>query len=175
MDRFDLDGTTRVSIAPYNDNTDIDALLTGVRARGEHAAMSDQLYQDAHRGARQGQDRRRQARQRRPRSARRDNPLCGDRVTIDVRLDGRGQIAEIAHQVRGCLLCQASASALASIAVGRDAAGIADLAPRRRTRRRPRSRRGAASRSRPSRRSTAHKSRQECVLLPFEALKDALS
>jgi cysteine desulfurase/selenocysteine lyase len=34
MDRFDLDGTTRVSIAPYNDNTDIDALLTGV----QHAA-----------------------------------------------------------------------------------------------------------------------------------------
>lgn len=31
MDRFDLDGTTRVSIAPYNDNSDIDALLTGVR------------------------------------------------------------------------------------------------------------------------------------------------
>ncbi|MCW5733119.1 MAG: SufS family cysteine desulfurase [Enhydrobacter sp.] len=36
MDRFDLDGTTRVSIAPYNDNTDIDALLAGVR----HAAAT---------------------------------------------------------------------------------------------------------------------------------------
>ena len=36
MDRFDLDGTTRVSIAPYNDNSDIDALLTGVR----HAART---------------------------------------------------------------------------------------------------------------------------------------
>ena len=30
MDRFDLDGTTRVSMAPYNDNGDIDALLEGV-------------------------------------------------------------------------------------------------------------------------------------------------
>jgi cysteine desulfurase/selenocysteine lyase len=29
MDRFDLDGTTRVSMAPYNDNSDIDALLAG--------------------------------------------------------------------------------------------------------------------------------------------------
>ena len=36
MDRFDLDGTTRVSMAPYNDNTDIDALLTGV----QHAART---------------------------------------------------------------------------------------------------------------------------------------
>jgi cysteine desulfurase / selenocysteine lyase len=36
MDRFDLDGTTRVSMAPYNDNSDIDALLTGVR----HAAKT---------------------------------------------------------------------------------------------------------------------------------------
>jgi len=36
MDRFDLDGTTRVSIAPYNDNADIDALLAGVR----HAAKT---------------------------------------------------------------------------------------------------------------------------------------
>lgn len=36
MDRFDLDGTTRVSMAPYNDNTDIDALLTGVK----HAART---------------------------------------------------------------------------------------------------------------------------------------
>ncbi len=31
MDRFDLDGTTRASMAPYNDESDIDALLTGVR------------------------------------------------------------------------------------------------------------------------------------------------
>ena len=36
MDHFDLDGTTRVSIAPYNDNSDIDALLAGVR----HAAKT---------------------------------------------------------------------------------------------------------------------------------------
>ena len=107
-------------------------------------------------------------------SARRDNPLCGDRVTIDVRLDGQGRIAEIAHQVRGCLLCQASASALSSVAVGRDAAGIAAL-------------RHDADRALGREDGeagepftaflpvAAHKSRQECVLLPLEALKDALS
>ena len=35
-DHFDIAGTTRVSIAPYNDNADIDALLKGV----EHAAKT---------------------------------------------------------------------------------------------------------------------------------------
>lgn len=107
------------------------------------------------------------------RSARRDNPLCGDRVTIDVKLDN-GKIVEIAHQVRGCLLCQASAAALASIAVGHDAAGIAEL---RHDADRALGREAGKAREpfdafEPV---AAHKSRQECVLLPFEALKNALS
>jgi nitrogen fixation NifU-like protein len=107
-------------------------------------------------------------------SARRDNPLCGDRVTIDVRLDGLGKIAEIAHQVRGCLLCQASASALSSIAVGRDAAGIAAVRheAERAVGREEGEAAGPFAAFAPV---AAHKSRQECVLLPFEALKDALS
>ncbi|SJZ49278.1 nitrogen fixation protein NifU [Enhydrobacter aerosaccus] len=107
-------------------------------------------------------------------SVRRDNPLCGDRVTVDVTLDEHGKIKEIAHQVRGCLLCQASASALASVAVGRDAAGVAVL--RHDAERALGRESGEAhepfSAFEPVR---EHKSRQECVLLPFEALKDALS
>ena len=107
-------------------------------------------------------------------TARRDNPLCGDRVIIDVKVDGNGKIAEIGHQVRGCLLCLASASALSSIAIGKDAAGIAEI-------------RHDAERALGREEGTAHdpyaaftpvaehKSRQECVLLPLEALKDALS
>jgi nitrogen fixation NifU-like protein len=106
-------------------------------------------------------------------SARRDNPLCGDRVIIDVRLDGEGRIAEIGHQVRGCLLCQASASALSSVAVGRDKAGIAVL-------RHDAERAVGREMGNPNEPFTAfapvraYKSRQECVLLPFEALQDAL-
>lgn len=108
------------------------------------------------------------------RSARRDNPLCGDRVTIDVRLDGQGKIAEIAHQVRGCLLCQASASALAATAVGRDARDIAELRldAERALGREPGEAKEPFSAFAPV---AAHKSRQECVLLPFEAIADALS
>lgn len=106
-------------------------------------------------------------------SARRDNPLCGDRVTIDVRLGDDGRIAEIAHQVRGCLLCQASASALASVAVGRDKAGIAVLRhdAERAIGREPGDPAEPFAAFAPVK---SHKSRQECVLLPFEALGEAL-
>jgi nitrogen fixation NifU-like protein len=135
--------------------------------------MSDQLYQDkivALAKAKTGAGKLDNP----TKSARRDNPLCGDRVTIDVRLDGQGKIAEIAHQVRGCLLCQASASALSSVAVGRDAAGI--TAVRHEAERAIGREEGEATGPfvvfAPV---AAHKSRQECVLLPFEALKDALS
>jgi nitrogen fixation NifU-like protein len=134
--------------------------------------MSDQLYQNrivALAKARNGAGKLASP----TKSARRDNPLCGDRVTIDVRLQD-GRIAEIAHQVRGCLLCQASASALASVAVGKDAAGIETV-------------RHDAERAIGREAGTAgepfaafapvaaHKSRHECVLLPFEALKEALT
>jgi nitrogen fixation NifU-like protein len=106
-------------------------------------------------------------------SARRDNPLCGDRVTIDVTLDN-GKIAEISHQVRGCLLCQASAAALASTAVGRDAAGITEL--RHDAERAIGREAGKAHEPFDAFEPVAnHKSRHECVLLPFEALQDALS
>lgn len=106
-------------------------------------------------------------------SARRDNPLCGDRVTMDVRLEN-GRIAEIAHQVRGCLLCQASASALASVAVGKDATGISTIRhDAERALGREQGAPGAPFAAFAP--VAAHKSRQECVLLPFEALKAALS
>lgn len=135
--------------------------------------MNDQLYQDrivALAKAKTGAGKLEAP----TKSARRDNPLCGDRVTMDVRLDGQGRIAEIAHQVRGCLLCQASASALSAVAVGRDAAGIAEV-------RHDAERALGREAGDPREPFTAfapvamHKSRQECVLLPFEALKDALS
>ncbi len=135
--------------------------------------MNDQLYQDrivALAKARTGAGKLASP----TKSARRDNPLCGDRVTIDVTLDGQGRITEIGHQVRGCLLCQASASALASVAVGRDSSGIADLRhdAERAVGREVGDAREPFAAFAPVR---EHKSRQECVLLPFEALTDALS
>lgn len=107
------------------------------------------------------------------RSARRDNPLCGDRVVMDVRMDGQGKISEVAHQVRGCLLCQASAAALASVAVGKDASGIA-AARLDAERALGRAEGKAHSPFDAFEPVKDHKSRQECVLLPFEALAAAL-
>lgn len=50
-------------------------------------------------------------------SAQRDNPLCGDRVILDLRLTD-GRIGAIGHDVRGCLLCEAAAATIATSLTG---------------------------------------------------------
>ena len=52
-----------------------------------------------------------------------DNPLCGDRVSMDVQMD-HGRLRAIAHRVRGCLLCEAAASIIAANAVGETTAEL---------------------------------------------------
>ena len=137
--------------------------------------MTDQLYQDrivALAKAKTGAGKLASP----SKSARRDNPLCGDRVVIDVKLDDGGKIAEIAHQVRGCLLCQAAAAVIGERAPGRTPSELRNLvqelgeaiakAPE------------AAGRRWPELAAFApvhpHKSRHECVMLPFQALTQAL-
>lgn len=51
-------------------------------------------------------------------SARADNPLCGDRVTVDLKMSD-GKIAEVGHRVQGCALCEASAALIRLNAPGR--------------------------------------------------------
>ena len=41
-----------------------------------------------------------------------DNPLCGDVIRIDVRLDEQNRVAEVAWSGDGCAISQASASLL---------------------------------------------------------------
>ncbi|KAA3660405.1 MAG: iron-sulfur cluster assembly scaffold protein [Chloroflexi bacterium] len=41
-----------------------------------------------------------------------DNPLCGDVIRIDVRLDGENQVSEVAWSGEGCVVCLSSASLL---------------------------------------------------------------
>lgn len=109
-------------------------------------------------------------------SAARDNPLCGDDVTFDVRVRG-GRVLAVGYRVRGCVLCQAASAVLAGVAAGRDRAELA------RARAAVAALLGASGpvpgppweelavflpvRAVPS--------RHACVLLPFDALGDALA
>lgn len=103
-----------------------------------------------------------------------NNPLCGDRVRMQVRVES-GRIAELAHETRGCLLCRAAASLLGQRAVGLaaadvDAAAAALEAMLAREVEAPSGwpEFGAFNPAR------AHPSRHKCLLLPFRALQAAL-
>ena len=51
-------------------------------------------------------------------SCHRNNPLCGDEITIHAQLDD-GRIAEIAFEGTGCSISQASASMLTEAVTGK--------------------------------------------------------
>lgn len=104
-----------------------------------------------------------------------DNPLCGDRITLQVDMTD-GRISALRHKVRGCALCEASAAMIARRAAGLDIEGC------------QKARDGIEAIVRRGEDSGqpvwpemqafapvhARKSRQDCVLLPFDALDAAL-
>lgn len=49
-----------------------------------------------------------------------DNPLCGDRIRIDIRLDENNRVREAAFSGHGCSISQASADMLVESIIGRD-------------------------------------------------------
>ncbi|WP_191060077.1 iron-sulfur cluster assembly scaffold protein [Geminicoccus harenae] len=99
-----------------------------------------------------------------------DNPLCGDRITVDLAVQD-GAISDLAHKTRGCLLTQASASLLARYAKGGDVAAAREL----------RAAIDAFVKGQDDERFAIltpvrnAKSRWDCVTLPFQALADALA
>lgn len=48
-----------------------------------------------------------------------DNPLCGDHIRIDLRIDGDNKVSEVAFDGHGCAISQASADLLAESVVGK--------------------------------------------------------
>jgi nitrogen fixation NifU-like protein len=136
--------------------------------------MSDALYQQALKDLAQAADG--AGRLEAPgASVRLDNPLCGDRITLDLTLEG-GRIAALAHDTKGCLLCRAAAALLGREAPGRTADEIAAahaeiIALLKGEIDTPLYWPALAAFS-PVR---AHKSRHGCVLLPFRALENALA
>ncbi len=100
------------------------------------------------------------------------NPMCGDRITLDLHLDG-DRITGIGYEIRACLVCQASTSIVGETAIGQTLgemnamkdtlqaflkneveapADYGDFLPVR-----------------------DHISRHTCVLLPYQAIQDAVS
>jgi nitrogen fixation NifU-like protein len=57
------------------------------------------------------------------------NPLCGDRVTIEARVDA-GRIAEVRWEGRGCAVCLGAASILAETIGGRSLEELRALGPK---------------------------------------------
>lgn len=55
-----------------------------------------------------------------------DNPLCGDRVRIDIRLEG-DRVKEIAFSGQGCAISQASASMLTEEVLGKTLAEVKQI------------------------------------------------
>ena len=109
-------------------------------------------------------------------SATLDNPLCGDRVSVEVGVR-EGRIAALAHRVRGCLLCQAAASLLGRAAAGSTPAEVEEARGRlaevlRSGAEPPRGAWGDLAAFAPV---GPVPSRHGCLLLPFDALVEALA
>lgn len=48
-----------------------------------------------------------------------DNPLCGDHIRIDLRVDEQGRVSEAAFDGHGCAISQASADLLVESVLGK--------------------------------------------------------
>ena len=48
-----------------------------------------------------------------------ENPLCGDHIRVDVRLDTAGKVSEAAFSGHGCAISQASADLLMESVIGK--------------------------------------------------------
>lgn len=108
-------------------------------------------------------------------SAKGDNPMCGDRVTVFVRSQG-GAVAEVGFEARGCAISIASADLMAEAVKGHTPTEIAALATSF----------AAMARSgetgdptlealRPLAGVHEYPSRVKCATLPWAALQAALS
>jgi NifU-like protein involved in Fe-S cluster formation len=102
------------------------------------------------------------------------NPACGDRVTVDVALSN-GSIVGFAHDTKACVLAQASASILGAHIDGADLAQIEQLRASVEA-----MLEDGAGPSPPFdgysvfSGAVEYRSRHRCVLLPIDAVLDAL-
>ena len=103
------------------------------------------------------------------------NPICGDRVSVTLRLDEAGRICALAHETQACVLAQASAAVLGAHLSGSSRAEVVRLRDEI-----TRMLQGGAIPAAPFSDYSAltgaasHRNRHGCVLLPVDAVLDAL-
>jgi nitrogen fixation NifU-like protein len=90
-------------------------------------------------------------------SAEEYNPLCGDRVTIEIRVQ-EGRIADVRFDGRGCALCLGAASILTETIEGRTLDELSSL---------------GKDEFLAELQSTPRPSRLKCALLPWMAFRHA--
>ncbi len=56
-----------------------------------------------------------------------ENPLCGDLVRIDLRVDAQGKVVEVAFSGHGCAISQASADLLLEAVIGKSVEELKNL------------------------------------------------
>jgi nitrogen fixation NifU-like protein len=56
-----------------------------------------------------------------------DNPLCGDRIRIDLRVDASDTVTDAAFDGKGCSISQASADLLVGSIIGKPLAAVRAL------------------------------------------------
>jgi len=56
-----------------------------------------------------------------------ENPLCGDQIRIDLRVDEKGRVSEAAFSGHGCAISQASADLLLESVIGKSLDEIKSL------------------------------------------------
>lgn len=101
-----------------------------------------------------------------------DNPLCGDRVTLDLATDG-ARIGEVRHKTRGCLLTRAAANLLARHAEGLDLAEATALQESARAWLEGETDQPPFPDLEPMAPVRNVKSRHDCVTIAFDALAEA--
>ena len=102
------------------------------------------------------------------------NPICGDRINVTLNLN-ENRVIEMAHQTQACVLTQASASILGAHLTGKDKSAVEKL------------RRQVVDMLQDGKVPPApfsdfsallgvanHRNRHKCVLLPLDAVLDAL-
>ncbi len=111
MQRFRVPATSRASFALYNSMAEVDALdrrhthrAEGVRVMADPKSLYQEVILDHNRKPRNYGTLEHASQQ-----AEGHNPLCGDRISVSVKIDGE-RIDGIAFEGESCAICKASAS-----------------------------------------------------------------